>query len=279
MVKGSRLSFVDSDVSVYTTRSIPPELAKSPESEDRPGELFFQLSNVDRRRILEEATRGSLKLNEAARKLNLSPTETFRHLQRLTEGGLLVKLPDSKYGMTAYARLVLDSCSSLDFASRYREFFTDHDASRLPPEFRNRLGELSGGVLSTDSVASLNKLAEMFRDAKERIDLLVDVRYGVYDEITQRRVSEGVKLRVLTKETSMQEYKTLPRSSWVSGEYRVLREHCAVMGITEREAAVTLPLADGKFETVGFYGNDASFLKWAGDLFRDQWEKAKPWYP
>lgn len=279
MVKGSRLFFVDSDVSVYTTMSIPPELAESPEGEDRPGELFFQLSNVDRRRILEEATRGSLKLNETARKLSMTPTETFRHLQRLTEGGLLVKLPDSKYGMTAYARLVLDSSSSLDFASRHREFFTDHDASRLPPEFRNRLGELSGGVLSTDSVASLNKLAEMFRDAKERIDLFVDVRYGAYDEITQRRVSEGVKLRVLTKESSMQEYKRMPRSSWVSGEYRVLHEHCAAMGITEREAAVTLPLANGKFDTVGFYGNDAFFLKWTGDLFRDQWEKAKPWYP
>ncbi len=254
-------------------------MAKSPEIEDRLGELLFELSNVDRRRVLEEAMKGNLKVHEIARKLNLAPTETFRHLQRLTEGGLLVKLPDSRYGVTAYTGLVLDSCSSLDVASRYREFFADHDASKLPPEFRNRLGELSGGVFSADNVAGLDKLAEMLRNAKERIDILLDVRYGVFDELTQQRVREGVKLRVLTKETSMQEFKALPGSSLIVGEFRVLRDFCAAMQMTEKEAAVSLPRIDGKFETVGFYGNDVSFLKWAGDLFRDQWEKAKPWYP
>ncbi len=254
-------------------------MSKSPEAADRPGELHFQLSNADRRMILEEAVRGNLKLNETARKLDITPTETLRHLQRLTEGGLLARLPDGRYGATVYARFVLDSCASLDFASRYREFFTDHDASRLPPEFRNRLGELSGGVLFTDYSSSLNKSIEALRDAKERIDVLMDVRLAFQGEIIQRRVREGVKLRVLAKEALIPEFKALPRSSLLGGEFRVLREICAVIMMSEKEAGVTLPRADGKFDQVGFYGNDEAFLKWTGDLFRDQWEKAKPWYP
>ncbi len=254
-------------------------MARSPETEDRPGELFFQLSNVDRRRILEEAVNENLKLNETARKLNMTPTETLRHLHRLTEGGLLVKLPDGRYGVTAYSRFVLDSLSSLSFASRYREFFADHDASKLPPEFRNRLGELSGGVLFTDYSSSLNKSMEGLRNAKERIDVLMDTRLAFQGEIIQQRAREGVKLRVLIKETLIPEFRALPRSGLLGDEIRVLREICAVILMSEKEAAATLPRADGKFDQVGFYGNDEAFLKWTGDLFRDQWDKAKPWYP
>ncbi len=254
-------------------------MAKSPEAGDRPGELFFQLANADRRRILEEAVKEDLKLSETARKLNLTPTETFRHLQRLTEGGLLARLPDGRYGVTAYARLVLDSSSSLDFASQHREFFTDHDASRLPPEFRNRLGELSKGVLSTENFATLNKITEGLRNAKLRIDIIVYAHLGVVGEIMQQRQQEGVKLRMLLPESFIPEQEALPPSSRFPIEMRVLPVVCASMVMTEKEAGVSLPRIDGKFDLVGFYGNDESFLRWTGDLFRNQWEKAKPWHP
>ncbi len=253
-------------------------MAESPEAEDRPGELFFQLANVDRRKILAEAVRGNLKLNETARKLNLAPTETFRHLQRLTEGGLLVKLPDGRYAVTAYARFILESSSSLEFVSRYREYFTDHDASRLPPDFRNRLGELSKGILLTENFAILNKLTEGLRNAKVSIDMLVYANLGVASEIMQQRQREGVKQRLIIQEDMIPEQEALPPSRRFPIEMRVLPVVCASMAITEKEAGVTLPRIDGKFDLMAFYGNDESFLRWTGDLFRNQWEKAKPWH-
>ncbi len=254
-------------------------MAKLVQDEDRPGELFFQLSNIDRRRILEEALKGSIKLNETARKLGMTPTETFRQLQRLTEGDLLEKLPGDRYGATAYARLVLDSFAPLHFISQHREFFLTHDASRLPAEFRLRLGDLSKGELFTDNITSLNKLTELLRNAKERIDIMVEERFGVHAEIMKQRQLEGVKLRGLMEESLIPVARALPRSNQPPTEMRVIPRVCAAMMMTEREAGVTLPRTDGKFDQVGFYGTDESFLRWTGDLFRDQWEKAKPWYP
>ncbi len=274
-----RLRFVDSNVSVYTALCTCYPLAKLVQDEDKPGELFFQFSNMDRRRILEEALKGSIKLNETARKLEMTPTETFRQLQRLTEAALLEKLPGDRYGATAYARLVFGSSAHLRFISQHREFFLTHDASRLPAEFRLRLGDLSKGILFTDNITSLNKLTELLRNAKERIDIMAEERFGVHSEIMDQRQQEGVKLRGLLQESLIPTVRTLPRSNHPPPEMRVIPRVCAAMMMTEKEAGVTLPRTDGKFDQIGFYGTDESFLRWTGDLFRDQWERAKPWHP
>jgi predicted transcriptional regulator len=68
-------------------------LAKASVDEDRLSDLHFQLSNADRRRIVEELLKENLKLNEVAKKLDITPTEAFRQLQRLTDAGLLEKIP------------------------------------------------------------------------------------------------------------------------------------------------------------------------------------------
>ena len=249
------------------------------EGEDRQGELLFQLSSWDRRRILAALLKEDLRLTETAKRLGMTPTETFRQLQKLTEAGLLRKLPDTRYGLTAYARLAMDSTSSTGFIARYREYFTDHDATELPVEFRGRLGELSGGALFTESVASLNKVTEMLRNARERIDIMVAERFGVHGEIMTEKQAEGLKFRALIQETMIPEARTLMHGAKLVPEMRVIPKVRAIIIMTEKEAAITLPRVDGKFDQVGFVGNDSAFLRWASDFYRDQWEKAKPWYP
>jgi len=89
--------------------------------DEKTADLFFQLASTGRRRILSEVQRHNLHLNEVAKRLGMTATETLRQLQRLTEAGLLEKKPDGKYQLTSYAKLVLDSSSPLDFISTYKE--------------------------------------------------------------------------------------------------------------------------------------------------------------
>ncbi len=49
--------------------------------------------------------------------------------------------------------------------------------------------------------------------------------------------------------------------------------------LTEKAAAVAFRHIDGKMTYETFVGEDASFLRWASDLFEDQWKKAKHWHP
>jgi predicted transcriptional regulator len=223
--------------------------------------------------------REDLKLNEIVRRLNLTPTEGFRQLQKLTEAALLEKLPEAKYRLTEYGKLVLDSSSSLSFLSKNREYFLDHNASLLPPEFRGRFGELSAAILSPDVVTSLNKITDMVRSARDRIDVMVDARFGLQAEMMIQRQLEGVKFRRLMQESMIPEAKTLLSSEKHLPEMRVIPTVCAGMIMTEKEAGFALRRLDGKIDQIGFYGNDDSSLRWSGDLFSDQWEKAKPWYP
>lgn len=167
-----------------------------PHPEETAANLFFQLSSTDRRHILSALLKEDLKLNEVARRLDMTATETLRQLQRLTEASLLEKMPGGRYRLTSFARLVLDMASPLDFISRYKGYFEDHDALRLPYEFRARLAELSNAALIPTTIDTINKVTEMVKDAQKRMDAVVLGSEALL-ELTRQRVHEGLKVRGL----------------------------------------------------------------------------------
>jgi predicted transcriptional regulator len=64
-----------------------------------------------------------------------------------------------------------------------------------------------------------------------------------------------------------------------SWEKRTLPRICAIVILTEKIAGIALPKLDGKMDYQVFEGRDPESIKWAGDLFEDQWNKARPWHP
>ncbi len=244
--------------------------------EERLSDLYFQLSSADRRKMIEELLRESLKLNEVAKKLDMTATEAFRQLQRLTDAGLLEKAPDGKYRSTSYARLVLDSSSSLDFLSKHKEHLLGRDTSLLPFEFRLRLGELSNAVLKADMVPNLNDATEAFKGVKRRLDLMVEQRLEAHGQVIRQKVAEGVRTRLLMQESML---ATLPKdkpSEMLQAETRITPRVCAMIILIDDTAVISLPKTDGTMDYAIFVGDDARSLKWASDLFEDQWKKARP---
>src|SRR5512137_2451521 len=111
---------------------------KTDVDEDRLSDIHFILSSADRRRMIEELLIQNLKLNEVAKKLDITATEALRQLQRLTDAGLLEKTSEGKYRSTSYSRLILESSSAMHFLTKHRKYFLEHDVSRVPPQFRAR---------------------------------------------------------------------------------------------------------------------------------------------
>ena len=95
-------------------------LEEQKQPEDRAVELHFQLANADRRRMISELEKENLHLNELARRVGVGATEAYRHVQRMTNARVLERMPDGKYSLTPYAKLVLDLLSSVDFVSKYQ---------------------------------------------------------------------------------------------------------------------------------------------------------------
>jgi predicted transcriptional regulator len=243
--------------------------------EERLSDLYFQMSSADRRRILEELTQEGLKLNDVARKLDMTATEAFRQLQRLSDAGLLEKAPDGKYRSTSYARLILESSSQFQFLTKFKAHLMGRDLSLLPLEFRSRLGELSGMVLKPDTVPNLNDATEAFKKAKVRIDLMVEQRLEAHSQVIRQRIEDGVKVRFLLQESML---ATLPKGPPPEGhrsEVRTIPKVCAMVILIDDTLVVSFPQTDGKMDYAVLVGEDPRALKWGSDLFEEQWKKGR----
>jgi len=62
--------------------------------------LFFELASESRLDILRKVNEKNWKMNDVARKLGLTTTETYRQLQRLTEALLVQRQPDGTYAIS-----------------------------------------------------------------------------------------------------------------------------------------------------------------------------------
>ena len=240
--------------------------------------LFYELANESRLGIMHELQAGELRLLEIARRLDLTDTETSRQLQRLSEARLVQKYPNGPYGLTTFAKLLLDASSLMGFISKNREYFLDHDAFLLPSEFRARLGELSNVRTITSTVETLNYVCEMFRSAEKMIDATV-VGMDTIVDIEIQRLKEGVKVKWLMLETFLPKARSklcsvekLPEMRWTPSIF-------GHVGVTDKAAILTIKRNDGALSYDAFVGEDPSFLKFAEDLFMHEWEKARPWHP
>ena len=246
--------------------------------EDVETDLFFQLASVDRKNILKELQRNEMKLAEVARRLNMSGTEGLRQLQRLGEAELVTRGPDGKYQLTPYGTLVLDDSATLEFISKHREYFMEHDANLLPKEFRSRLGELSDCKLINETVGTLNWVTWFYESAQKKIDATV-VGLEMQVNVAIRRVREGVPSRWLLDQSFATRASELLRSEKIRPEIRVVPRVIGHVAATDKAAVLTLRRRDGELSFAAFVGENPEFIGWAEDLFELQWQEARIWYP
>ena len=240
-------------------------------------ELHFELASESRLGILGELEKKPVKMRELVSRLRLTDTEAFRQLRRLSEAQLVEKLPDGTYRLTPYAKLVKDNCSPLEFISKHRGYFLEHDAFLLPREFRSRLDELSGCEYIPTTVGSFNKGTEYFSGAK-RIDAVIFGTEAMIERL-RVRIEEGVKMRWLMHESFLDRAPAVLRKWKTLPEIRVTPEVPGHILVTDRAALITIRRHNGEVSYDSFVGEDPSFLKWAGDLFAHEWQKARPWQP
>ena len=108
------------------------------ENDEGVEKLFFELASESRLSILRELRKENLKMQEIARRLDVTATEAFRQLERLSVALLVQRQPDGTFAISQYGKLVLQLASSLEFISKHKEYFSTHDVMRLPSQFVSR---------------------------------------------------------------------------------------------------------------------------------------------
>lgn len=237
--------------------------------------LFFELASESRLSILRALQTENLKMQEIARRMDVTATEAFRQLERLSTAALVQRQPEGTFAITQYGRLVLEFASSMEFLFKHKEYFLTHDVWRLPREFVNRLGALSQTTLIVDTVDALNKAQRMFIEAEKFGWGLAEGHIPeLMGPIMAERALKGLKMRFLIPENILAATPSppeMPRNI----EARGLPEIPLVIVLNENEAAVCFRLIGGRMDYAGFYGKDPMFLNWIRDLFLYYWDKAR----
>jgi predicted transcriptional regulator len=235
--------------------------------------LFFELASESRLSIMRELQAENLKMNKIASRLDVTATEAFRQLQRLSEAMLVQRQPEGSFAITCYGKLVLHLCSSFEFASEHREYFLTHDVWRIPMQFVNRLGELSQTKLIMDAMENINMGERMFTEAGQYAWGLAEGRVPeLMDPIMDQKIAKGLQVKMLIPESDL---STVPAMKTPNVELRGISDIPAILGITEKEATVCFRFIGGRVDYAGFSGKDPAFLNWAKDLFLYYWEKGK----
>jgi len=235
--------------------------------------LFFELASESRLSILRELQTENLKMTEIARRLDVTATEAFRQLQRLSEAMLVQKQPEGTFAITQYGKLVLHLSSSFKFVSKHKEYFLTHDVWRLPLQFVNRIGELSQTKLIMDAMENINRGEQMFMDAEQYAWALAEGRVPeLMGPIMTEKIGKGLKLKMLIPESDL---PAVPATKTPNVELRGTSGIPAIIAVTEKEASICFRFIEGRMDYAGFSGNAPTFLNWVKDLFLYYWEKAK----
>jgi predicted transcriptional regulator len=235
--------------------------------------LFFELASEGRLGILFELQTNDLKIQEIARKLDLTHTEAFRQLQRLRTALLIEKHPDSSYALTQNGKLALELTDSFKFVSKSKKILMTRDIQRLPYLFKNSIGELSSAILSTDTNEMIDNAERLIVGAEKFLWIMAQRPLGNLNLKAIETGNKGVSVKLIVDEANTKFFENTPR---IKGfEKRVVPVVPAIMLISDKAAGINLPSLDNRGDSAVFYGTDQRVLRWASDLFLYFWQQGK----
>ena len=246
-------------------------------------DLFFEFSNEDRLRILRTLQHDHLTVTSLSKDLELTTQETSRHLARLGEVGLTSKNPDGTHYLTGYGELSLKQISGFKFTTAHKEYFQNHDLTKLPMEFVSRIGELENSRYVDDVMVIFHLIDQMIREAEEYVWRITDRYIITVIPAWNDALERGVVARLLEPENIVipPEFNRGPviREAVLNQQFinRLVDDVPVFMSLSEKQVAgICFPANDGRIDYRGFVSDNPTVLHWAKDLYESLWEKSKP---
>lgn len=247
------------------------------ESSEEISKVLFELSSNRRANILFEVQKNNLKMQQIAQTLDMTVTETFRHLQRLTDAKLIEKKVDGTYTITSLGNLASGFLASFNFILKNADYFLEHDVSLLPYEFVNRLGELSQAEVCTEAISGFNRVRRILFAAEKQFWAMAEQVDATTKQPSEEKISTGLDFRFIMQKDLAESFINSKARVLVGSRYI---EHIPVaLVISEGEASIVFRTHKGVLDYMGLFSTDEKFRKWCKDLFVYYWERADHWYP
>ena len=245
--------------------------------------LFFEFSNEDRLRILRTLQGNHLTVTALSKELDLTTQETSRHLARLDEVGLTHKNPDGTHNLTGYGELSLKQITGFNFITSHKEYFQDHDLSRLPHQFVARIGELENSRYIDDVMVIFHLIDQLIHDAEEYVWRITDRYIITIIPAWNEALERGIEARLLEPSDIVVppefERGSVIKDAVYTKQFinHTLYDVPLFMSLSEKKVAgICFPSNDGRIDYRGFVSEDPTVLKWAKDLYEYLWGLSTP---
>lgn len=138
-------------------------------------DFLQEIANPKRLQILQLLARTPTTFTDLTKQLDISSSETSRHLARLTDNGFIDKRhPSREFEVTPLGEISVQLFAPIQFIFTHGEFFRHHTLEELPPEFYKDLDALQDALLITQIGEVMQKMGQIVKGAEEWAYFMVD---------------------------------------------------------------------------------------------------------
>ena len=252
---------------------------------ERLSGLYFELSNTDRLKILQELRQAPRKLTELSIAIDTTHQQCLRHLRRLTETYLIERNNEGSYEITQYGELVLQLTQGLTFISKHRDYFNSHSLDKVPSEFVSRIDELGESTFIPNVMQVLSEIESIVKNAEDQLHVIINKRTHSIRPYIAEAVRRGVKLNSISitsyvptidvkREINIQDELDIVKSETI-GTTKVAdqTDFPVYLYLSEKNLFLSFPLHDGTFDYTGFQSSSPEAVKYCSELFNYFWSK------
>ncbi|MFW9810490.1 MAG: helix-turn-helix transcriptional regulator [Candidatus Thorarchaeota archaeon] len=236
-------------------------------------DLLFEISSMERLRILHLLEENARKLSDIAKILDITTSETSRHLSRLVDKGAIEKNNSGEYCLNGYGKLLIQMTSYFEFLVDKKEYIQTHDLAVLPSGFLAQLGNLKDSIIMNGVFGVMDAQMAAVMETNRRIWIMSPGKHSLVAEAVKEKIAGGTDVRIILEEESL---TTDELASWPRKHFRTLQEVPILVGVFDDRAGVCFPDRSGKVDlSVMLAGRSEEFSSWIIEVFQHYWNIAE----
>ncbi|HJU58705.1 MAG TPA: winged helix-turn-helix transcriptional regulator [Nitrososphaeraceae archaeon] len=258
---------------------------------DETEEIFSSLANSQRLAILYIISNNNKKtLSSIAKELKITTQETHRNLNKLMNSNIIQKDFKGYFSLTVFGDIIIKNISAINFLSKHKRFFSEHDFHNIPIKFIQRIGALEKSEFISGFVAIIEYIKRMYQNCEKYIySILPQVPLDLIHTAIPIVRERGLKFKhilpidalipKISEEFLKNEgYSQLLHTGII--ERRMISKTNLGIVLTEKQALVMFPLSKGNVDMNFIFCNNVSmddglFHEWCLDYFIEIWNNAK----
>lgn len=257
---------------------------------DETEEIFSSLANSQRLAILYIISENKKTLSSIAKELKITTQETHRNLNKLMNSNIIEKDFKGYFSLTVFGDMIIKNISAINFLSKHKKFFSEHNFHNIPIKFIQRIGALEKSDFLSGFVAVIEYIKRMYQNCDKYI-------YSILPQVPLDLIHTAIPI---VREKDLKFKHILPIDALIPKkseeflenegyskllhkgiiERRMVTKTNLGIVLTEHQALVMFPLSKGLVDMNVIFCNNVSmdgglFHEWCLDYFIEIWNNAK----